>query len=121
MTQNGDKVVWTALFSRLRLSDAAPPIPLLAAGRRERLSQDHVITRSQGRIRSGATTAEMTKTGTTDGSPSSRTAAREARAERLAAALKANLRRRKAQARDRAAETGQPGKDARTAGNNNQS
>lgn len=44
--------------------------------------------------------------------PSSPRAARESRTERLAAALKANLRRRKAQARDRAAEREPPGQDA---------
>ena len=44
----------------------------------------------------------MTKAGPTGSSGSPRAAAREARAERLAAALKANLRRRKAQVRERA-------------------
>jgi hypothetical protein len=43
----------------------------------------------------------MTKAGSTGGSMR-----RDARAERLAAALKANLRRRKVQARQRTAETG---------------
>jgi hypothetical protein len=41
---------------------------------------------------------------------------RGARAERLAAALKANLRRRKAQARERAAEAEGPGHHADQAG-----
>jgi len=45
----------------------------------------------------------MTKAGPTSGSRSPRAAARESRGERLAAALKANLRRRKAQVRERAA------------------
>jgi hypothetical protein len=42
----------------------------------------------------------MTKAGPTGGSRSPRAVAREARAERLAAAHKANLRRRKAQGRE---------------------
>jgi len=54
----------------------------------------------------------MTKAGSTGGSGGPRSAGREARGERLAAALKANLRRRKAQAHRRAAEAGQPGDDA---------
>jgi hypothetical protein len=41
---------------------------------------------------------------------------REARAERLAVALKANLRRRKVQARERAAEADEPGHDGGPAG-----
>jgi hypothetical protein len=49
----------------------------------------------------------MTKTDSMAGASSPRAAARKAREERLAAALKANLRRRKAQARERAADTGQ--------------
>jgi hypothetical protein len=49
----------------------------------------------------------MTKAGPTGGSMR-----RGARAERLAAALKANLRRRKVQARQRAAETGGAEQDA---------
>ncbi len=53
------------------------------------------------------TKIEMAKTDATSGDSSPRAAARQARAERLAAALKANLRRRKAQARERAADTGQ--------------
>jgi hypothetical protein len=40
---------------------------------------------------------------------------REERAERLAAALKANLRRRKVQARQRAAEADGPEQDAQSA------
>jgi hypothetical protein len=46
----------------------------------------------------------MTKRGSAGGSAGPRPAGQEARAERLAAALKANLRRRKAQARQRATE-----------------
>jgi hypothetical protein len=49
----------------------------------------------------------MTKEGPTGG-----LMRRDARAERLAAALKANLRRRKVQARQRAAETGEAEQDA---------
>jgi hypothetical protein len=51
----------------------------------------------------------MTKAGSTGGPAGPRTAKRHERAERLAAALKDNLRRRKAQARERAAEAGRPG------------
>jgi hypothetical protein len=46
----------------------------------------------------------MTKASSTGGSTKERPMRREERAERLAAALKANLRRRKAQARQRGAE-----------------
>ena len=53
------------------------------------------------------TETEMTKADLTPGAPSARAAARQARTERLAAALKANLRRRKAQARERATDAGQ--------------
>jgi len=49
----------------------------------------------------------MTKTGSTPG-PAGTVSARDARAARLAAALKANLRRRKEQARGRAAEPDDP-------------
>jgi hypothetical protein len=49
----------------------------------------------------------MTKTDSTAGASSPRGAARKARDERLAAALKVNLRRRKLQARERAADAGQ--------------
>jgi len=56
----------------------------------------------------------MTKTGAKTGSTGrpAGTAAerRDARAERLAAALKDNLRRRKVQARERAAEPNAPGR-----------
>jgi hypothetical protein len=52
----------------------------------------------------------MTKDGSTGG-----LMRRDARAERLAAALKANLRRRKIQARQRAAETGGAEQDAASA------
>lgn len=52
----------------------------------------------------------MTKAGATGGSMR-----RDTRAERLAAALKANLRRRKVQARQRAAETGGEEQDAASA------
>jgi hypothetical protein len=58
----------------------------------------------------------MTKAGSTGGSAGPQPAARSARAERLAAALKANLRRRKAQARERTAEAGQPEQDMEVAG-----
>ncbi len=46
----------------------------------------------------------MTKAGQTGRSVASDSTRRDARAERLAAALKANLHRRKAQARERAAQ-----------------
>jgi hypothetical protein len=58
----------------------------------------------------------MTKRGSTGGSAGPRAAGQEARAERLGAALKANLRRRKAQARQRAAEADEPKPDAEAAG-----
>src|SRR6266849_722448 len=58
----------------------------------------------------------MTKAGSTGGSAGPRSAGRGARTQRLAAALKVNLRRRKAQARERAAEAGQPADDAEPAG-----
>ncbi len=58
----------------------------------------------------------MTKRGSTGGSAGPRAAGQEARSERLAAALKANLRRRKAQARQRAAEADEPKPDAEAAG-----
>jgi hypothetical protein len=50
----------------------------------------------------------MTKAGLTERPVGARSARRDARAERLASALKANLRRRKAQARERAAERVEP-------------
>jgi hypothetical protein len=59
----------------------------------------------------------MTKAGSTGGPTGPRAAKRQERAERLAAALKDNLRRRKAQARERAADASlsgpdhQPGRD----------
>jgi hypothetical protein len=52
----------------------------------------------------------MTKMGSIESA-----ARRDARAERLAAALKANLRRRKLQARERAAESKQPDPDTKLA------
>jgi len=58
----------------------------------------------------------MIRRGSTGGSAGPRSAEKEARSERLAAALKANLRRRKAQARQRAAEADEPKRDAETAG-----
>jgi hypothetical protein len=58
----------------------------------------------------------MTKQDSTGGSAGPRAAGQEARSERLAAALKANVRRRKAQARQRAAEADEPKPDAETAG-----
>jgi hypothetical protein len=60
------------------------------------------------------TKAEMTKEGSTGGPADPRAARRQERAERLSAALKANLRRRKAQAREkgeRERAAGQPGHD----------
>jgi hypothetical protein len=48
----------------------------------------------------------MTKAGSSEHPAGTEPARREARAQRLAAALKANLRKRKAQARQRACETG---------------
>ena len=57
----------------------------------------------------------MTKAVSTGSSAHPRAAGREPRAERLATALKANLRRRKAQARQRAAEAGEPAHDAESA------
>jgi len=62
----------------------------------------------------------MTKAGSTDGLGGPGAAAREARAERLAAALKANLRRRKEQVRERAAEASEPGTDSKPAKNPDQ-
>jgi hypothetical protein len=56
----------------------------------------------------------MTKGDSTGGAMSPRSMRREARAERLAAALKANLRRRKAQARQRAAEADELDEDAQS-------
>ena len=58
----------------------------------------------------------MIRRGSTGGSAGPRAAEQEARSERLAVALKANLRRRKAQARQRAAEVDEPKPDAETAG-----
>jgi hypothetical protein len=58
----------------------------------------------------------MTKAGSISGSTPPQATGRGARAERLAAALKANLRRRKAQARERAADMGEPAQDAQSAG-----
>jgi hypothetical protein len=52
----------------------------------------------------------MTKAGSTGRPANPRSKAPGARAERLAVALKANLRRRKAQARERAAEADGPGR-----------
>ena len=57
----------------------------------------------------------MTKAGLTERPVGARSARRDARAERLAAALKANLRRRKVQARERAAEPNAPGRDTESA------
>jgi hypothetical protein len=57
------------------------------------------------------TMAEITRPGSPGGPTGPRAAKRQERAERLAAALKDNLRRRKAQARERAAEAGQPGQN----------
>jgi uncharacterized membrane protein len=57
----------------------------------------------------------MTKGDSTGGAMRERSMRREVRAERLAAALKANLRRRKAQARQRAAEADEPDEDAQSA------
>jgi hypothetical protein len=54
--------------------------------------------------KAGSTRAGAGKTTASADSSSWRAAAREARAERLAAALKANLGRRKAQARERVAD-----------------
>jgi hypothetical protein len=58
----------------------------------------------------------MTKTTSTGPPVGPRSMGRGARAERLAAALKANLRRRKAQARKRAAEAEGTGCDTEPAG-----
>jgi hypothetical protein len=58
----------------------------------------------------------MTKTSSTEPPVGPRSARRSARAERLKAALRANLRRRKAQARERAAEAELPGGDTEPAG-----
>jgi hypothetical protein len=55
----------------------------------------------------------MTKAASTGGSKRARSTGR---AERLAAALKANLRRRKAQARGRAADAGQSAHDTESTG-----
>jgi hypothetical protein len=53
----------------------------------------------------------MTKAGSTGGPTGPRAEKRQERAERLAAALKDNLRRRKAQARERAADQSLSGQD----------
>jgi hypothetical protein len=58
----------------------------------------------------------MTKQDSTGGSAGPPSGGQEARSERLGAALKANLRRRKAQARQRAAEADAPKPDAEAAG-----
>jgi hypothetical protein len=58
----------------------------------------------------------MTKQGSSGSSFGPRAAGPEGRSERLAAALKANLRRRKAQASQRAVEADEPKPDAETAG-----
>jgi hypothetical protein len=58
----------------------------------------------------------MTKTSSTSPPVGPRSTGRGARAERLKAALKANLRRRKAQARERAAEAEGTGRDTEPAG-----
>jgi hypothetical protein len=58
----------------------------------------------------------MTKTGSTGRPAGARSAERVARAERLASALKANLRRRKAQARERVAQAERPDCGAGPAG-----
>jgi hypothetical protein len=58
----------------------------------------------------------MVKAGSPGGPTGPRAADREARAERLAAALKANLRRRKVQARQRTAEADRPGHDTEPSG-----
>ena len=57
----------------------------------------------------------MTKIGSTGRPAGTAAKRRDARAERLAAALKANLRRRKVQARERAAEPNAPGRDTESA------
>jgi hypothetical protein len=58
----------------------------------------------------------MIKRGSTGGSAGPRPARQDGRSDRLAAALKANLRRRKAQARQRAAEADEPKPDTEAAG-----
>jgi len=54
----------------------------------------------------------MTKTGSTGQAVGTISGRRDIRRERLAKALKANLRRRKVQVRDRAAEAEAPSRDA---------
>jgi hypothetical protein len=63
----------------------------------------------------GSTKPGAGKAAASDGSSGPRAARREARSERLAAALKANLGRRKAQARERAADAA-PVRDAERPG-----
>jgi hypothetical protein len=63
----------------------------------------------------------MTKATLTEHPAGTEPARREARAQRLAAALKANLRKRKAQARQRAGETGQGGDTAAGSGGSHDS
>jgi hypothetical protein len=95
--------------SRAAISRAAKRHGGAPAGRyASRLAASRAKRLSQSRIRSEATTIdtiEMTKAGPPqpelNKTGSNKAAAREARAERLAAALKANLRRRKTQARER--------------------
>jgi hypothetical protein len=67
-------------------------------------------------IRAKQLSEAMTKADPTGGSADRRPAGQEARSERLAAALKANLRRRKAQARQRASEADAPKPDAEAVG-----
>jgi hypothetical protein len=114
MTQIGENAVRITVLP----GEAVPGnASWLAGGRGKRLSEagSRLVpedTCAEARpVLTGAealTTSEMSKAASTDGPTGPRTAKRQERAERLAAALKANLHRRKAQARERAAEAGQP-------------
>jgi hypothetical protein len=133
MTQIGDDAARTAVFPVPRRAGCADR---LAVGRPKRLSGRRILLengppraalagepgcnglrRATGQGRNGLaganlaslTMAEMTRPGSPGGPAGPRAAKRRKRTERLAAALRDNLRRRKAQARDRAAEAGQPG------------
>jgi hypothetical protein len=116
MTQNCDNVSW---ISQPRGAAGRQPVaPAVRCG--SRLAAIRAKRLSGAQLRSEAADTKMTKTGSTRTSAANpRAAAREARAERLAAALKANLHRRKAQAqaRERAAEAGQSGHEAKPGGN----
>ncbi len=148
MTQNFDNVVWLPGVHTAARRRAGNGGGELAAGRAKQLSgrrnRPETITAAMtkpGSTTSGPATSGPATSGPAPvapvpeppaqeppdqeppaleegGSSSRRALAREARTERLAAALKANLRRRKVQerARDRAADAGLPGGETGRAG-----